>query len=250
MFVTLVMSELFPGKYGKELRTLLSNYSSQGHKTLGYSRARQEMYGYIYNDPTDQADYCVYTGSRMPCKYDSMDTGCNAAMNCEHTVPQSFFGKKDPMVSDLHHLRSSWSTANGARSNFPFAELSESKITAYYGDKFSIIKTKPTDPENWSGLNNGKSFMPRDAQKGDTARAVAYFYTRYPTQAGAITKTFVTVDDMISWDEKFEPSELQHAQYLRAVEVQGNKNPFQEERGLVARAYCDMSKNYPCSKYQ
>ncbi|CAL5989669.1 Extracellular_nuclease [Hexamita inflata] len=250
MLFSLVVSELFPGKYGKELRGLLQKYSQEGHKTLGYSRARQEMYGYVYNDAKDQAVYCVYTGLRMPCKYDSMNSSCNADLNCEHTVPQSFFGKSDPMVSDLHHLRSTWSTANGARSNYPFKELKDSEIDTYYGDKKQTSSSKPKDAENWSGLDSGKSFMPREEQRGDTARAVAYFYTMYPTQAGAITKTFASVDTMIAWDLAHAPTDVQHAQYLRAVEVQGNKNPFQEEIGLSARAYCDMSKNYPCSKYQ
>ncbi|CAL6107518.1 Extracellular_nuclease [Hexamita inflata] len=250
MFVSLVMSELFPGKCGKELRALLTAYTTQNHTTLGYSKARQEMYGYIYNSPTDQADYCVYTGSRMPCVYDSMDSSCNAALNCEHTVPQSFFNKQNPMVSDLHHLRATWSTANGARATYPFAELSDSQISTYYGTNFQVNNSRPTDPQNWSALRKGWAFMPREQQKGDTARAVAYFYVRYPTQAGAVTRVFSSVDDMIDWDEKFAPSQLQMEQYQRAVEVQGNKNPFQEEKGLVARAYCDMSKNYPCSKYQ
>ncbi|CAL6035400.1 Extracellular_nuclease [Hexamita inflata] len=250
MFVTLVISELFPGKFGQELRELLYNYTIMGHQTLGYSRARQELFGYIYNDPADPADYCVYSGSRMPCTYDSMDSNCNSQLSCEHLVPDMFYFKKDPMFSDIHHLRPTWNFVNELRDEQPFAEIDQSKVSIYVGDNFSTDNQKPEDSENWSAFNTIYSFMPRDAQKGDTARAVAYFYTRYPTQAGAITKTFVTVDDMISWDEKFEPSDLQHAQYLRAVEVQGNKNPFQEERGLVARAYCDMSKNYPCSKYQ
>ncbi|CAL6054306.1 Extracellular_nuclease [Hexamita inflata] len=250
MFVTLVMSELFPGKFGKELRELLYNYTIAGHQTLGYSRARQEIFGYIYNDPIDQADYCVYTGSRMRCKYDSMDINCNAGLDCEHLVPEMFYFKKDPMFSDIHHLRPTWGFVNGLRSDQPFVELDELKISDYVGNNFTTQREKPTNPENWSAFNAIYSFMPRNAQKGDTARAVAYFYTRYPTQAGAITKTFASVDDMIAWDETYEPTETQHAQYLRAVEVQGNKNPFQEERGLVARAYCDMSKSYPCSKYQ
>ncbi|CAL6023511.1 Extracellular_nuclease [Hexamita inflata] len=248
--ISLVITELFPNKYGKELRDLLKEYTMNGHNTLGYSKARDKMYDYIYNNPNDQANYCIYTNSRMPRKYHSNLIGDSSVMNCEHTVPQSFFGKKDPMVSDLHHLRSCWDTVNGARSSLPFAQLEDSQVDQYYGNNFTVVNSKPTDSFNWSGLDKTHSFMPRDAQKGDTARAVAYFYTRYPTEAGAITKTFLSVDDMITWDEKHEPSEIQHAQYLRVVEVQGNRNPFQEERGLVARAYCDMSTKYPCSKYQ
>ncbi|CAL6060519.1 Extracellular_nuclease [Hexamita inflata] len=249
MIFGLILTELYPGKFGQELRDLLNIYTAEGHKTLGYQRARQEMYGYIYNSPDDQAVYCVYTGSRMPCTYDSMDSACNTDLNCEHTVPQSFFSKKDPMVSDIHHLRATWSKANSGRSNYAFKQLPENGIDTYFGNNFKTTSKKPVDPENWSALDQGK-FMPRQQQMGDTARAVAYFYTRYPTQAGSVTGVFNSVDTMIEWDQKFEPSAEQYQQYLRAVEVQGNRNPFQEERGLVARAYCDMSKKFPCSQFQ
>ena len=243
-----VLFELYPGLTGADLRAKLKDYAWKGHKTLGYTRAREEMYGYIYNDPDDQAVYCIYTGLRMSCKYDSQSTGCNSLLNCEHTVPQSFFGKSDPMVSDIHHLRGTWSDANGARSNYPFKQLADKDIDKWYGNNKKVVTSKPNDPENWSALEKNTAWMPRDAQKGDTARAIAYFYTVYPTQAGSITKV-IDVDTMIDWDESFAPSELQNQQYLRAVEVQGNKNPYQEERHLVARAYCDQSSKYNCADY-
>ncbi|CAL6077081.1 Extracellular_nuclease [Hexamita inflata] len=249
MIFPLLLAELYPGKYGKELRELLNNYTAEGHKTLGYSLVRKHLYSYVYNSPADNAVYCAYTGSKMPCGYGQMNSDCNADLNCEHTVPQSFFSKQDPMVSDIHHLRAVWKMANSARSDFAFKELPDKNINMYYGDNFQKNPHKPKDPENWSAAGSQK-FTPRNQQKGDTARAVAYFYVRYPTQAGSVTKTFASVDTMIEWDEKFEPSQLQMEQYHRSVEVQGNKNPFQEEKGLVARAYCDMSKNYPCSQYK
>ena len=42
--------------------------------------------------------------------------------------------------------------------------------------------------------------MPRNEEKGDIARAVAYFFTRYPTEAGSILTTMGSVDDLIEWD--------------------------------------------------
>ncbi|CAL6035340.1 Extracellular_nuclease [Hexamita inflata] len=236
--------------YGSELRQQLKAYTAENATTLGYQRARQEMYGYIYNDPKDTAVYCIYTGFRMDCRYDWMDENCNSDLNCEHTVPQSFFEKKDPMISDMHHLRPTWHSVNSARSDYPFKTVVENEIDEYWGNNRTHQTKKPKDVENWSALHKAKSFMPREIQRGDTARAVAYFYCRYPTQAGEIYKTFLNVDDMIDWDEAHAPTDLQYAQYLRVVEIQGNRNPFQEERGLVARAYCDLSKKYPCSNYK
>ncbi|CAL6080236.1 Endonuclease_I [Hexamita inflata] len=45
-------------------------------------------------------------------------------------------------------------------------------------------------------------------------------------------------------------TQIYNKQYRRVVEVQGNKNPFQEEQGLTARAFCDLSAYYPCSHFQ
>jgi endonuclease I len=154
------------------------------------------------------------------------------------------------MVSDLHHLRATWSDANNARSNYAFKEIDEADATMYYGNDFTKTATRPKDIENYSTLMKSTVFEPRDAQKGDTARAVAYFYTRYPTEAGAITKTMASVDEMIDWDEQFTPTELQIQQYQKVVEVQGNINPFYEELHLVARAYCDMATKYDCKDFQ
>ncbi|CAL6096114.1 Endonuclease_I [Hexamita inflata] len=46
------------------------------------------------------------------------------------------------------------------------------------------------------------------------------------------------------------PTAVDLVQYQRRVEVQGNKNPFLDELNLTARAYCDLSVKYPCSKFQ
>ena len=68
-------------------------------------------------------------------------------------------------------------------------------------------------------------FEPRDIQKGDHARAIAYFYTRY-TQAGDIKKLAPILENLADWDEQHPPTTLQHQQYLRVKEVQGNINPY------------------------
>ncbi|CAL5997481.1 Endonuclease_I [Hexamita inflata] len=55
----------------------------------------------------------------------------------------------------------------------------------------------------------------------------------------------------ISYNVRVNRNGISHSQqYKRVVEEQGNVNPFYEEVGLVARAYCDMSTKYPCSIYE
>ncbi|CAL6030009.1 Extracellular_nuclease [Hexamita inflata] len=250
MLCSIVLSEYFPGLYGKALREELKSVASQNHKQLSYENARTVMYNYIYNNQSNNSVMCVYTGLNLKFKYESTNPDANEELNCEHTVPQSFFNKKLPMKSDLHHLRPTWKPANSARSNFPFKNIEESRVDEYYGNNKQIVTRKPDDVENWSKLDKNTNFEVRETQKGDTARAVAYFYVKYPTQAGPITKTFSNIDNLIKWDIEHPPTDLQLEQYKRVVEEQGNVNPFYEEVGLVARAYCDMSTKYPCSIYE
>ena len=160
--------------------------------------------------------YCVYSNSRMPCVYESASI-CQGKLNCEHTVPQSFFGSSDPMVSDVMHLRPSWSAANGGRSNFPFVELADDKATQWFGPNFHETQTKPLFSENYSAGSKSQ-FRPRKADRTDVARVVAYFFSRYPTQAGNVTSVFPSVDTMIEWSQ-IPITDLQYAQYQRASEV-------------------------------
>jgi hypothetical protein len=43
--------------------------------------------------------------------------------NCEHVVPQSWFGKREPMRGDLHHLFACESGCNSFRGNIPYYDF-------------------------------------------------------------------------------------------------------------------------------
>src|SRR3954453_8647151 len=45
--------------------------------------------------------------------------------NCEHVVPQSWFGKKEPMRGDLHHLFACEARCNSFRGNTPYMEFED-----------------------------------------------------------------------------------------------------------------------------
>lgn len=87
--IILCFNEYFPGLYGEELRIALKHVTTSSAKTLGYKKAREQLYGYIWNSEEQEAIECVYTGSMMSCAYESYDTQCNTEgkLNCEHTIP-------------------------------------------------------------------------------------------------------------------------------------------------------------------
>ena len=101
------------------------------------------MYGWIDNDRGQLRD--VYSNEVHAFAYGDGSTA-TGAFNCEHLVPQSAFrlptrsDAQEPMRSDLHHLRASHSTTNGARSHFAFGEV-EDTTASWYRDAVAIPYT-------------------------------------------------------------------------------------------------------------
>ncbi|PKL74765.1 MAG: hypothetical protein CVV27_18820, partial [Candidatus Melainabacteria bacterium HGW-Melainabacteria-1] len=123
----------------------------------------------------------------------------NDFINAEHTWPQSFFKEQMPMVADMHHIFPTLSKPNGMRSNHPIGMVEGTVVyTTSGGAKLSARdKTGRHNPEQvkvWFNLpyqqqphdvlrNDFKvTFEPPDRHKGNTARALLYFYLRYHKQ--------------------------------------------------------------------
>ena len=90
--------------------------------------------------------------------------------NREHSTPQSWFAKINPMVSDVHHIFATDGEVNNMRSNYPYGEVSAATRTSLNGGKLG------------TGSNfgyTGTVFEPINAYKGDVARAGLYMITRY-----------------------------------------------------------------------
>ena len=82
---------------------MVDNYKT--FTTLGYTAARDVMYGTIDLQDGDQLS-CVYTGYTITLDT-SLDPSTDAyiqGINCEHTYPQSMGASEEPQKSDMHHL--------------------------------------------------------------------------------------------------------------------------------------------------
>ena len=93
--------------------------------------------------------------------------------NREHIFPQGFFNQLEPMRSDAHHVIPTDGFVNGGRSNLPFGEVntSGSGIRTYQNGS----RKGPSATPGY----NGDVFEPLDEFKGDIARMLLYFATRY-----------------------------------------------------------------------
>ena len=204
-------------KWAEELKDSLTEIIDD-HNSLGYTPARDQMYGSIDNDSGWVE--CVYTGRTA---YFSTREGANAnSFNCEHTWPQSFSGEAEPMKSDIFHLYPTDVTANSMRGSYDFGIVT-SATWAQGGSKLG------TDSEGQT------VFEPRDVHKGNVARTHFYYIIRYngayngyvdATKMEAHFRTW-HLSDPVDSDEEERNEDIHALQY--------NRNPFIDHPELADR---------------
>ena len=221
--------------FGEDLKSWLkSNWYNPHASILDYSSAREEMYSYIDNE--GGFVYCVYSGYHQESEF----TSFLDPINCEHSVPQSFFNEFEPMKSDIHHLYPTHGNVNSARGNLPFMDIDDSDTETWYvGDESDLYDSSSipgVSIESYSELLTNVGFEPREDHKGDLARSIFYFYTMYPTQAGPI-ENLAEVDMLYEWhiNDPVDADELLRDDKIQ--EVQGNYNPYVRHSDLVGRAW-------------
>ena len=97
--------------------------------------------------------------------------------NREHIVPQSTFDGDSPMKNDPHFVVPSDKYVNAQRASFPYGEVPSATNTYSNGSKKGLNSN--------TGYASGYSstvFEPIDEFKGDIARMIFYFVTRYEAQ--------------------------------------------------------------------
>ena len=186
---------------GQTLKQQFSSLLAQNYQAYSYNTARDEMYADLDNVNGDVT--CVYTGRTATFNTRSGATANN--MNCEHTMPQSLFGSASPMQTDIHHLFPSDAVANSVRSNNPFG---------------------PVNNPTWSvggSKYGGGIFEPRDAHKGNAARALLYFALRYGDYSNFIAGMESTLR---SWHLQDQPDAFERGRNDGIFQLQNNRNPL------------------------
>ena len=223
------------GLSGNDLRVWLkANWYDSWHSSLGYNSARQEMYSDIDNEGGKV--YCVYTGFNQDAQF----TTFLDPINAEHTIPQSFFNSNEPMKSDIHHLYPTHMNVNSDRGNLPFNEVIDSSTDNWYvGNASGITNTTgipSSNIEDYSERDVNLNFEPREDHKGDVARAIFYFYTMYPTQAGTIS-SLGDPSVFHQWHLADLPDAKEVTRNNKTQGAQGNYNPYISMPELVSQAW-------------
>lgn len=193
-------------------------------RVLSYSDARRELFGKLhYNDGIVTDVYCeqnyneshgVGQGRIPDAKF----------LNCEHTWPQSKFNgfEAEAMKTDLHHLFPTESKSNSTRSNHPFGKVNSGPNVCGKSIVGKIVET------------NTIGFEPPDRHKGNVARAMFYFSTRYNLPIDPIQEKYLR-----QW-HKIDPVDVFELYRNNQIKlIQGNENPF-----IVNPNYVDSIKDF------
>ncbi|CAI8914799.1 endonuclease [Chryseobacterium sp. IT-36CA2] len=240
------------GLSGAPLKTALKTIITNGHIDHGYGGlwtgylTTDRDYFYendgtildIYSEKPNGPDPYNYTPITNQCGNYSGEGSC---YNREHIIPQSLFNEDSPMVSDIHFIRAVDGKVNGIRSDYPFGVVGSN--VSYLSQNQSKLGTSV------SPGYSGTVFEPIDAFKGDVARMILYFVTRYEdklqgfTSGGMLGNTTFpglqpwALNQYLAWNAMDPVSPEEIARNNASYTYQGNRNPFIDHPEYVAQIW-------------
>lgn len=228
--------DVLPGEQGTSLLDHLEA-SYKPATVLSYKEARNEMFGDI--DNINDSIYCVYTNDRIYLNHNASDPkgkAYSSGFNTEHTFPQSQ-GATGSAKSDLHHLFPTRVDVNGARGHLPFDDIPDNVTDTWYYLDGTSGSIPNSFIDEYSELDKNHTFEPREAHKGNVARAMMYFYTMYEDQttAGYFSGMIPT---LCAWHYEDAVDQREWDRTWAIADAQGKPNPFVLDCTLAERSYC------------
>lgn len=228
------------GLTGYPLKTQLSTIITNGHLDQGYNglwtgyQTTDRDYYYenngkildMYSENPAGTDPYEFNYGTSQCGNYNSEGDC---YNREHLVPQSFFNEASPMRNDIHFIPPTDGKVNGMRSNYPFGVVGTASWTSMNGSKLGNNTT--------TGFS-GTVFEPVNAFKGDIARMIFYFVTRYQNQIpnfqsgnildGTTTRSLTQweLEVLLTWHDADPVSQREIDRNNAAYAFQGNRNPY------------------------
>jgi endonuclease I len=178
------------------------------------------------------------------------DSGGGGAVPCdiynrEHTIPQSWFAKALPMVSDAFHVLPTDKKINNVHGNQPYGETNGPVVASGNGTKYGLSSDPGVPP-------NIEVMEPTDEFKGDMARIYFYMSTRYGTLAGKANtaeSNFVMDDTdyptykvpylkmLLRWHNADPVSQKEINRNNALYARQNNRNPYVDHPEYVAQVW-------------
>jgi endonuclease I len=165
--------------------------------------------------------------------------------NREHLVPQSVFNSATPMYSDAFFVVPSDKKVNAQRGDLPFGKVGTANWTSLNGSK----RGNNSNSDYAAGYS-GLVFEPIDEFKGDIARNLLYFATRYQdvvagynyvmfnnTADQVFAQPFLNI--LLTWNQLDPVSQRETDRNNAIYARQGNRNPYIDHWEYVAAIWGD-----------
>jgi hypothetical protein len=210
------------GLSGTALRQALAGIVST-NRHLGYlttPNARDSLYAFVDDPDGDDLITDLYAGRTG--FVNSRATAFDAGFSTEHVWPQSRGANIEYAAgTDLNILFTVDTMANRLRSNLPFGVVTQNvQWTSGSGQEESRLG------QNAQGQ---VVFEPRPSKRGDVARAVFYFHTRYYGSGtpGFSLANFNSEEAVLfQWAAADPPDAFEIARNAMVCRAQRNRNPF------------------------
>ena len=216
---------------GSTLATNLSSLIGKNTSSVSYSNLYTQAYPTTDVLPGTNIVWDIYSNE----VYSLSNTGSSATaegvgFNREHTVPQSWFNKQSPMVSDIFHVYPTDIYVNNQRSSYVYDD----------------VKTASKTFKNGSILGKGTVFSSKtvfeiaDEYKGDIARGYFYMAIRYKDKLSSFTGgeaknifqtsypylTTNAIKVFTKWSHEDPVSDKEMIRNDAIYAIQKNRNPF------------------------
>lgn len=200
------------------------------HTPISYNEARKVLLGKLelLQDKGQYALYDAYCekmftqkdfGGMQGPKPDTIPE--HSVFNVEHTWPQSRFSSKFPKFfqkGDLNILYGVSTLANSSRQNLEFADVQTEQSPVC-----------PAVRRGWVRGNSGAVFFePPDHHKGNVARAIFYFSTRYQLPISEVEET-----SLRRWHQLDPVDQAERTRLDAIFEIQKVRNPYIDHPELV-----------------
>jgi len=236
---------IFPDMEGEALQLAIVQAFKPG-QVLSYRDARDTMYALIDNHRDTvyglYSNHGVYLPEGVDPSIHLFQDGAAGGINCEHVWPRSKGAKYGPPKSDMHHLFPTRVSVNQARGNYPFGEVEDTQTRRWFYQSFERNSLPAASSiDDYSELGSDV-FEPREAIKGDVARALFYFFTMYREEAGQEGADFfyTQLKTLCHWNRQDPPSTEEIERTIAIARYQdGKPNPFIIDPRLAERLYCD-----------
>ena len=151
----------------------------------------------------------VYTGRRFKR---ASHGGWKGGVNCEHVWPRSWMSRRGSALfrqqeADMHNLYPSRSKTNQTRSSFPFGMLAKDTSE----DQSKLGKNQARE----------KVFQVRKQRRGDIARTMFYFATRWSL---SLHKQDIAI--LTQWHQEDPVDQREQERNDLIEKIQGNRNWF------------------------